>query len=60
MLLSGMGLTEKLYREILEIGANIVTMGNHTWSKQDIFNFINDDKIVRPANYSENNPRCWI
>ena len=55
-----MGLTEKLYREILEAGANIVTMGNHTWAKQDIFNFINDDKIVRPANYSENNPRCWI
>ena len=59
-LLSGMGLTEKLYREILEAGANIVTMGNHTWAKQDIFNFINDDKIIRPANYSENNPRCWL
>ena len=56
MLLNGMGLTEKLYREILDTGANIVTMGNHTWAKQDIFNFIDDDKIIRPANYSENNP----
>ena len=55
ILLSGMGITEKLYREILEAGANIVTMGNHTWAKQDIFNFINDEKIIRPANYSENN-----
>lgn len=52
----GMGLTEKLYREILQAGANIVTMGNHTWAKKDIFNFIDDEKIIRPANYSENNP----
>lgn len=54
----GMGLTEKLYKEILGAGANIVTMGNHTWAKKDIFNFINDEKIIRPANYSEKNPGC--
>ena len=52
----GMGLTEKLYREILSSGANIVTMGNHTWAKKDIFSFIDDSRIIRPANYSENNP----
>jgi hypothetical protein len=32
----GMGLTEKMYKEILAAGANIVTMGNHTWAKRDI------------------------
>lgn len=52
----GMGLTEKLYKEILSSGANIVTMGNHTWAKKEIFNFIDDEKIIRPANYSDNNP----
>ena len=52
----GMGLTEKLYKEILGAGANIVTMGNHTWAKKEIFNFIDDAQIIRPANYSENNP----
>ena len=52
----GMGLTEKLYRRILRAGANIVTMGNHTWAKKEIFEFINDEKIIRPANYPENNP----
>ena len=51
-----MGLTEKLYREILNAGANIVTMGNHTWAKQEIFHFIDDEKIIRPANYSRKNP----
>lgn len=52
----GMGLTEKLYKEILFAGANVVTMGNHTWAKKEIFNFIEDEKIIRPANYSNNNP----
>ncbi|MCI8309720.1 MAG: TIGR00282 family metallophosphoesterase [Clostridia bacterium] len=52
----GMGLTEKMYKEILNAGANIVTMGNHTWAKKEIFNFIEDEKIIRPANYPNNNP----
>ena len=52
----GMGLTEKLYREILELNVDVVTMGNHTWAKKDIFSFIDDKQIIRPANYPENNP----
>ena len=52
----GMGLTEKMYRELLNSKANVVTMGNHTWGKMEIFGFIDDNKIIRPANYSSNNP----
>ena len=26
-------------------------MGNHTWGKKDIFKFIDDPKLLRPANY---------
>ena len=52
----GMGLTEKQYREILELNVDVVTMGNHTWAKKDIFSFIDDKQIIRPANYPENNP----
>ena len=52
----GMGITEKDYRAILKAGADVVTLGNHTWAKKDIFNFIDDEKLVRPANYSKNNP----
>lgn len=47
----GMGITYKLYKEMLSMGANVVTMGNHTWGKKDIFNFIDDPKLIRPANY---------
>ena len=52
----GMGITEKMYREILALNVNVVTMGNHTWGKKEIFNFIDDKNIIRPANYSKNNP----
>ncbi len=31
-------------------------MGNHTWGKKDIFSFIDNEKIIRPANYSAGVP----
>lgn len=49
----GMGITEKNFKDIIEAGADVITMGNHTWGKKDIFKFINDPKIIRPANYPE-------
>ena len=52
----GMGITEKNFKDILSAGADCVTMGNHTWGKKEIFNFIDDKHIIRPANYPNNNP----
>ncbi len=52
----GMGITEKMYRDILKLNVDVVTMGNHTWGKKEIFGFIEEKNIVRPANYPENNP----
>lgn len=46
----GMGITEKLFKQIIFSGADVVTLGNHTWSKKDIFNFIDDEKLIRPSN----------
>ena len=47
----GMGITEKHFKQILFAGADVVTLGNHTWSKKDVFNIIDDEKLLRPANY---------
>lgn len=49
----GMGLTEKLYHDILRAGTDCITMGNHTWGKKEIFKFIDDKEILRPINYPE-------
>ena len=54
--ISADGITEKMYKEILALNVDVVTMGNHTWGKKEIFNFIDDKHIIRPANYPNNNP----
>lgn len=49
----GSGLTYKVSDEIFKSGVDVITMGNHTWAKNDILNFIdNSAGLVRPANYS--------
>lgn len=52
----GFGITEKMYRDILKLKVDVVTMGNHTWGKKEIFSFIDEENIIRPANYPSNNP----
>lgn len=47
----GIGITEKDFKQILFAGADVVTLGNHTWSKKDVFNIINEEQLIRPANY---------
>ena len=47
----GMGITSKIFKELLTAGVNVVTMGNHTWGKKDIFNIIENKNLLRPANY---------
>lgn len=46
----GKGLTKKHFLALKNSGINCLTMGNHTWDKQEIFNFINENEIVRPYN----------
>ena len=52
----GMGLTFKCFNELQKLKVDSITMGNHTWAKKDIFDFINNPIIIRPANYSEGVP----
>lgn len=47
----GMGITEQNFHDILALDVDVITMGNHTWGKKDIFKFIDHPKLIRPANY---------
>ena len=49
----GMGITESNFKNILEEKVDVITMGNHTWGKKDIFKFIDHPKLIRPANYTK-------
>ncbi len=47
----GMGITQQNFHDILALDVDVITMGNHTWGKKDIFKFIDHPKLIRPANY---------
>ena len=52
----GMGITKKNFDDILEENVDVVTLGNHTWGKKDIFKFIDHPKLLRPVNYPKGVP----
>ncbi len=52
----GRGLTKELFNRILLSGVDVVTMGNHTWDNEEIYDFIEDSRIVRPANMTKGRP----
>lgn len=53
----GIGITQPIYEELLEMGAQVVTTGNHIWDKKEIFTFIDTSNfLLRPANYPPNTP----
>ena len=48
---SGVGITPKQAQFILDAGADVITLGNHTWNKLQITDFLdNCPYILRPAN----------
>jgi len=49
----GMGLSKPLFQDLVALNVDAITMGNHTWGKKDIFSFIDNPKMIRPANYSK-------
>ena len=55
------GITPNQADSILDAGADIITMGNHTWSKREIVPYMDDCPwIIRPANYAPQVPgRGW-
>lgn len=53
----GKGINYNVAQEIFNCGVDTITLGNHTWARKEIFNFIDScNKIVRPSNYSKGVP----
>ena len=50
---SGVGITPKQAQVIFDAGADVITLGNHTWNRIQIGAFLDkDERILRPANYA--------
>ena len=56
-----LGLTPQQADEILDAGADVITMGNHTWSKRELIPYIAQSReLLRPANLPPQQPgRGW-
>ena len=50
---SGRGINKKIYKELMESGVAAITMGNWVWGNRELFDFIEDSKVVRPINFRE-------
>ena len=55
------GLLPEQAQDIFSAGADVITLGNHTWDKRQILTFMEDcPYLLRPANYTNRVPgRGW-
>ncbi len=53
----GMGITEKTANALFEVGADVITTGNHVYRHREAYDFLDrTERVIRPANYAHANP----
>ncbi|MBI1384099.1 MAG: TIGR00282 family metallophosphoesterase [Rhizobiales bacterium] len=53
----GFGITEQIYHDLLDAGADVVTTGNHVWDQKETLVFIErSDRLLRPLNFPAGTP----
>jgi len=53
----GFGITEAIYHELVDAGADVITGGNHSWDQKEALVFIERaPKLIRPVNYPPGTP----
>jgi 2',3'-cyclic-nucleotide 2'-phosphodiesterase len=53
----GVGITKETAEQIFEAGADVITLGNHTYRHRDVYPYLDSERrIIRPANFPPSNP----
>src|SRR3954465_12163648 len=53
----GFGITEAIYNDFIDAGADAVTLGNHAWNQKEALVFIERaPRLVRPLNFPRHTP----
>ncbi len=53
----GFGITEAIYHQLIDAGADAITLGNHAWDQREALVFIERaERLVRPINYPAGTP----
>ena len=51
------GMTPQQAEDIFDAGADVITMGNHTFGKRELVDYMEDNRrVLRPANYAPQAP----
>jgi hypothetical protein len=54
---AGFGITREIGDELLDLGVDVLTSGNHIWDKKEALDFIGTEpRLLRPANYPAGAP----
>src|SRR5579864_4292603 len=58
---SGFGITPRLADELLGMGIDVLTGGNHSWDRKEILEYLpHQPRLLRPANFPEGNPGSGV
>src|SRR5208282_5209885 len=58
---SGFGITPRLAEELLGMGIEVLTGGNHSWDRKEILEFMpHEPRLLRPANFPEGSPGSGV
>ena len=53
----GVGITRKIFNELIEAGADVITTGNHVWDEKEAMEFIkSENRLLRPQNLTKGSP----
>jgi 2',3'-cyclic-nucleotide 2'-phosphodiesterase len=53
----GLGITEKIARELFAAGIDVITLGNHTYRHREVYGYLDrEERILRPANFLRSQP----
>jgi len=65
----GFGVTPQIAEELFDLGADVLTTGNHVWDKRELIDYLNSApadsqerarRVLRPANLAPGLPGCGV
>mgnify|MGYP002379119287 CR=1 FL=1 len=59
---AGRGITPALATELLDAGADVITLGDHAWDQKELIPFIDlEPRLIRPLNFAPGAPgKGWV
>jgi metallophosphoesterase (TIGR00282 family) len=58
---AGFGITPKIADDLLHLGVDVITGGNHSWDRKEILDYMpHEPRLLRPANFPDGSPGSGV